>query len=147
MCRQELWDLNTPTFLQHLKPLPQPHRRPRIVTRLGHHHQPHVIRLHFLTPAHWQLNLQRSQCRQPHDAGCSQTECAGPRTTEEEETANGEPKGADLGDALARVAGGCVSDLVAEDRGESVFVVADVEEATVGEDFTSGNDEGICCAF
>jgi hypothetical protein len=39
-----------------------------------------------------------------------------------------------------------VGDFVAEDGGEGVFVVADVEEAAVDEDFAAGDDEGVCCA-
>lgn len=38
-----------------------------------------------------------------------------------------------------------MGDLVAEDGGEGVLVVADVEEAAVDEDFAAGDDKGVGC--
>lgn len=122
-------------------PLPEGNSLTRVITRLSHHHQPDIISLALLHAAHGPREQQAQQVTSEQPAGDEHERRGGEehqRGAEEE----GLPDG--LREALAKVLGEVVRDLVAQDGGELALRAGEAEDAAVDEDLAPGEDEGVC---
>lgn len=135
MRAQKLGTLHPIRPLHRFCALPKSNRQPRIITRLGHHHQAHIIRLYLLLPPHGQV---AQECHQVEIAEkspeCKEPRSIGPREEVGQTTCCevDKPRG---GHALRSMRGRSMGDFVAQNRSEGIFAAAHGNEATIDDDF------------
>ena len=129
--------------LNRLHPLPEANRLPRVVARLRHHHQTNVVGLALLLAPHGQVEEQVLQVVAANDVPQTKQRQARQRPGQEEEAARRQVAHPGGRQALRRVRGRVVRNLVAQHRRQGVFAAAHVEDAAVDKDFAAGDDKGI----
>lgn len=138
--RRPLRYLNIALLVHAVHPLPERHSLTRVIARLSHHHEPDIISLALLHASHGPRKQQAQQVTSKQPAG-DEHERRGGEEHERGAEEEGLPDG--LRQALTKVLGEVVRDLMAQDGGELALGAREAEDAAVDKDLAPWEDEGV----